>query len=362
MDKGIFIYIIFIFILIDITKLNHLWDENFHRRLLHHFQGNQYNPNKIPWIKFITNTLNEQELNEINLIDCDKKIGLQNISSLGSRIFGGNYSKKTTLYYDDFDPITQKKLDEIGNRIKPQLEKLCGKKLQLGTSSFRCVLLRYEGIDSEFTCHYDTEPYNCYRTLFLVKKEGIIPDFIYYDKDGNKIRKKLNIGDGLFFKGTQTFHCVDKNKDSNMKRYMIGWQYSTDNKIQDDSLCSKLRSETKFNLFKLLFPHLLITIALGLILKYYFGFKLNNKEINKLYIFTALISSIAIVNIFNKIPGVGTKIPMNYEILIKILIICIISFWDIAIGIIFYNYLIITEMLLPTQWLINNKVGLFKNE
>ena len=97
MDKGIFIYIILIFILIDITKINHLWDENFHRRLLHHFQGNQYNPNKIPWIKFITNTLNEQELNEINLIDCDKKIGLQNISSLGSRIFGGNYSKK--LHY-----------------------------------------------------------------------------------------------------------------------------------------------------------------------------------------------------------------------------------------------------------------------
>tara|TARA_B100000524_G_scaffold271988_2_gene150142 strand:+ start:888 stop:1985 length:1098 start_codon:yes stop_codon:yes gene_type:complete len=362
MNKGIFIYIIFIFILIDITKLNHLWDENIHRRLLHHFQGNQYNPNKFPWIKFITNTINEEELKEINLIDCDKKTGIQNISSLGSRFFGGNYSKKTTLYYNDFDHATQKKLDKIGNRIKPQLEKLCGKKLQLGTSSFRCVLLRYEGINSEFTCHYDTEPHNCYRTLFLVKKEGKIPDFIYYDKDRNKIRKKLNLGDGLFFKGTQTFHCVDKNKDSDMKRYMIGWQYSTDNKIQDDSLCSKLRSKTKFKLFKILFPHLLITITLGLILKYYFGFKLNNKDINKLYIFTALISLMAMMNIFNKIAGIGTKIPMNCEILIKILIISIISFWDIAIGIIFYNYLIITEMLLPTQWLINNNVGLFKNE
>ena len=32
---------------------------------------------------------------------------------------------------------------------------------------------------------------------------------------------------------------------------MVGWQYSTDNSIEDKSLCSKLRSESKLNIFKI---------------------------------------------------------------------------------------------------------------
>ncbi len=30
--------LILIFILIDLRKINHLWNENFHRRILHHFK------------------------------------------------------------------------------------------------------------------------------------------------------------------------------------------------------------------------------------------------------------------------------------------------------------------------------------
>ena len=361
MNNQKYLILIIIFIFLDITKINHLWNENFHRRLLHHFQGNQFNPNKKPWIKFLTNIINKKELSQINLINYDKNQGLQTISAVGSKILGGNYSKKTTLYYHDFPPIIRKNLDKIGNRIKPQLEKLCGEKLELGKSSFRCVLLRYEGENAEFTCHYDTEPYNCYRTLFLVKKEGIIPDFIYYNKKGKQINKQFEVGDGLFFKGTQTFHCVDRSKDPNMKRYMIGWQYTTNNKISDDSLCSKLRSETRFNLIKIILPNLITTMVIGLIFKYYIGFKLPSKDRQILLLMTVIISIMAILNIFKKIPYIGTKIPFNYQILIKILIISIFSYLDMSIGILFYNYLLITEMILPRKWLINNKLGLFKN-
>ena len=49
--------LILIFILIDLSKINHLWNENFHRRILHHFQGNLFNPNKTPWINFMGKTI-----------------------------------------------------------------------------------------------------------------------------------------------------------------------------------------------------------------------------------------------------------------------------------------------------------------
>lgn len=355
------IILIVIFTMIDLSKVNHLWSENFHRRLLHHFQGNQFNPNKNPWIRFMGKTITKEELKYINNIKNSKDDGLQNLSPIASKIFGGNYSSKTTLYYNDFSRDTQIELDKIGNRIKPQLEKLCGKKLYLGKSSFRCVLLRYEGKNAEFTCHYDTEPHNCYRTLFLVNKQGKVPPFIYYNKKGEQIKKQFEVGEGLFFKGTQTFHCVDKSKDDNMKRYMIGWQYSTDNSVTDDSLCSKLRSESKFNLVKMIGPSLIIPLIIGQLFKYYTGFSMKSSNF-KYLIFGTIVSSLLVLNdIFKEYKTIGTKIPINIEILLKILIISIISFMNIPIGLLYYNYLILTEISYPRKWLVNNEVGLFKN-
>ena len=354
------IFLLFI-IFIDILKINHLWNENFHRRLLHHFQGNQFNSNKTPWIKFLGKTIQNDEIKFINSIKENKKNTLQNISPLGSKIFGGNYSSKSTLYYNDFSPEIQRKLDALGNKIKPTLEKLCGETLVLGNSNFRCVLLRYEGENAEFSCHYDTEPYNCYRSLFLVNKKGNIPPFIYYDKNGNKIKKQFNLGEGLFFKGTQTFHCVDKSMDPNMKRYMIGWQYSTDNNIKESSLCSKLRSENKINSFKIIAPHILILIIIGLIFKYFTKFSLKTNELKYLLLVSLITSIVAFVEIFKNIKGIGTKIPFKVNILFKMFLVCILSFMDLSLGMFYYNYLIITEMVLPTKWLVNKNIGLFKN-
>ena len=50
--ENIFLLIL-LFVLIDLTKINHLWDENIHRRSLHHLQGIFFNPNKKPWINFL---------------------------------------------------------------------------------------------------------------------------------------------------------------------------------------------------------------------------------------------------------------------------------------------------------------------
>ena len=353
-----YIYIILIFILLDITKINHLWGENIHRRSTHHHQASQFNPNKIPWIKFLTNTLKNNEIDYINNIKNKVNSGIQTISPMMSFLLGGNYSNKKTLYYNDFEPMIQKELDRIGNRIKPQLEKLCGEKLELGNGSFRCVLLRYEGPNAEFTCHYDTEPYNCYRTLFLVKEFGKIPPFTYYNKDGKKIDKKLSVGDGLFFKGTQTYHCVGKSDDKNMKRYMIGWQYSTDNNIKAHSFCSMLRSQSMSNISITLLPYFLICIIITRMMKYYNLDKIDRKNL----IFISLcVSLFAIMDPLRNNKNIGTGIKFTSLTLFKLIVMCLVFFLDINIGLMFYNYLIITEMTLPRQLLITANTGMFRN-
>ena len=358
----LFLNFIAVLIFIDIFKINHLWNENLHRRLMHHFQGSIYNPNKTPYINFLDKTISDNELTFINSIQNNKNDSIQNISPLGSKLFGGNYSTKNTLYYNDFSPEVQKRLDIIGNRIKPKLEKICEKKLELGDSNFRCVLLRYEGKDSQFSCHYDAEPHNCFRTLFLVNKKGSVPAFIYYDENGNKIKKNFKIGEGLFFKGTQTFHCVDKSKDPDMKRYMIGWQYSTDNKIKDHSLCSKLRDKSKLNIIKTILPYIIITILIGILFKYYLEFYLSKTQLVILILVSINISLVSLNNIFKNYKKIGTQVPVNITVLIKMLLICILSFGDLSLGLIFYNYLILTETILPRKWLVNSKTGLFIND
>ena len=62
-----------------------------------------------------------------------------------------------------------------------------------------------------------------------------------------------------------------------------------------------------------------------------------------------------------KIKNIGTKIPFNEGILFRILLVCLLSYFDISSGLLFYNYLILSELLLPRKWLVNTKTGLFRN-
>lgn len=355
------IVIVVIFICIDVFKINHLWNENFHRRVTHHFQGNLFNPNKTPWINFFSQKLRPKEIDFINSINIEKNNSIQTISPLGSLLTGGNYSNKSTLYYDDFDPETQKELDKIGNRLKPDMEALCGEKLELGTSSFRCVLLRYEGEKAQFTYHYDAEPYNCYRTLFLVKKEGKVPPFTYFTKSGEKVDKHFDVGDGLFFKGTQTYHGVGKSNDPDLKRYMIGWQYTTNNAIKEKSLCNMFRSMKRNDVIKSILPHLIIPITIGIIIKYLFQFKLDSKEQKRLFFVSIVTAVIALLNVFKKFEKIGTKVPFNIAILAKLVVLSLISFMDLSIGLLYFNYLVLSEIVLPREWLITKNIGLFNN-
>ena len=345
--KNLIVLILF-FIIIDITGLNNLWGENFHRRTLHHCQRSQYNPSKKPWIKFLNNKLDNKIINFITSININKKNCLQTVNPTLSKLFGGNYSTKCTLYYNDFDKNTQKQLDKIGESMIPHFEKLAGKKLYLGESNFRCVLLRYEGKDSQFTSHYDTEPNNCFRTLFLVKKEGEIPPFIYYDENNKKNEVTFNVGDGIFFKGTRTFHGVGVSKDPNMKRYMIGWQYSTDNSVKELSLCSKLRDASISKSIIDLSPHIISILILSLLFWYYIRDPFTKKQIRYLLLITILVSITAYL-LPNKLynTNIGTGLSSSLICMFVILMVSILTFGNIFYALVFYNYLLLTDMLLP---------------
>ena len=172
---------IILLILADILKLNTLWDERFMRRILHHVNSS-YDINKIPEIYIIKNLINTKNINKINSLKFKERDSLATKSYFLSQLFKGQYSKRAALYYNDFDKPTQVELDKIGNQIKSKLESKINKKLKLGKSDFRAIILRYEGKNASFNWHYDTEPSNCYRVLALIKREGTIPPFMYYDK------------------------------------------------------------------------------------------------------------------------------------------------------------------------------------
>ena len=351
MNVKTFLLIITLFIIIDITGINNIWGENFHRRALHHIQRGQFNPNKNPEIHFLDKKLDQNIIDySMNINFETKKKALQQFSPILSKLFGGGYSNKSFLYYSDFDNDTQKQLDIMGESMIPYLEKYSGKKLYLGTSDFRCVILKYEGADSEFIRHYDTEPASCYRTLFLIHKEGKPPPFFYYDKNGVKHNKHFDVGEGLFFKGTQTYHGVEPTEDPNMKRYMLGWQYTTEPKDEDISFCSKLRAKSVSETLKILLPHILFLLTLSLLIWYFMKSPINNKQISLLALVTLITTCIGVIlpKILIKY-NIGTGLTINLRSFCMFLLLSLVSCGNIFYGLIFFNYILLTEMLIPTD-------------
>ena len=155
-----------VLILIDILGINKLWNERYERRILHHIQNSNYNYHKKPVIYKINGMLNDKQVSKVLSLDYPDNINALNTKNkFASALVGGQYSKRSSIYYHSFDKSIQLELEKIALIIKPKLEKICGEKLELANSDFRCILLRYEGGDSNFGWHYDNEPENCYRTL-----------------------------------------------------------------------------------------------------------------------------------------------------------------------------------------------------
>ena len=154
-SKNINITPLLILIIIDIFGLHKLWNERIDRRLLHHIQSSNFNFHFKPKIFILKNVLSKQEIDKVVSIKLPNNKKSNTVSPLLSWFSGGLYSKRSSIYYSDFDIKTQQYLDSIALKIKPLLEKKCGEKLNFGLTHFRAVFLRYEGKYSFFPWHYD---------------------------------------------------------------------------------------------------------------------------------------------------------------------------------------------------------------
>lgn len=347
------------FIIIEILQVNTLWKESIYRRVLHHIQNN-YDKNKIPWVKTCKNVLPLNELvrctqiNGNNTHNGSERVDDPNTkSSILSSLTNSPFSKRSTIYFHEFDNETKRYLEMIGNKIKYKYEELCGEELQLSDSKdFKAILLRYEGELANFPMHYDSELSYYYRTLILIKKEGKCPPFLYYDKEGTKQKINLELNEAIFFKGSQTYHGIDKTDDPNTIRYVLGFQYIPKSRINDllpKSMCTELSGFKIREIVSKLKPNIIIITILAII-SYILGFKYKLNVSTKYY----LLICVAIISTSFFLPNIlpnyiGTNRNINLKILLTYIIITIVLLLRVDLTVIgFIAYILLTEMLVPS--------------
>ena len=344
------------FIIIEIFSMNTLWGESLHRRFLHHIQNN-YDKNKIPWIRTIKNILDDNDIKNVLNIDCkDTQNDCNNLntySTLLSNLTNSNYSKRSTIYYNEFNDETKEYLTLLGNKIKYKFEEICGEKLILSNSKdFKAILLMYEGEDANFPMHYDSELQYYYRTLILIKKGGECPPFIYYDKNGKKELVNLDVNECIFFKGSQTYHGVEKTNDKNTIRYMLGFQYLPEDKKNSKipkSICTELSGNKIKDIIYKLYPNILLTVIFG-ISSYLIGYHykllipLNNYL---LVCFVIIILSSFLPNLLPLYIGTNRNIDLKILFTYSLLTCMFLLRIDyVVIG--YVCYILMTEMFLPS--------------
>jgi hypothetical protein len=346
--------LLMLFLVLDISQVNHIWGENFHRRSLHHFQRNTYNPRRTPWIHEISNGISPNTINYIN--DITQDINKTNclMTSVVSAWVGGQYSSRCTLYYNDFPPDVQNKLDEIGRDMIPKFQQYLPENtsLHLSNSDFRCILLRYEGNYSQFGMHYNTEPQNNYRTLFLIKKEGNVPTFKYENNHNTKY-VNMSLGDGIFQMGTRTYHGIHPAKDPDTVRHVIGWQYTTDSLLIDNNFYSKLQSESIWKVFTTCFQYLMLTYVLSQFIINSAPYEKNERYRTEIKVRLILLT-LCTIWIASCLPQflpehMGTHIITEMHVAVIYLGICWVSTFDWHATLVLFNYIILSEMFLPRQ-------------
>jgi hypothetical protein len=323
-----------LFILDDLVGLK-LWGENIFRRVLHHLSNNNFNSNKKKLIFRINSLLNKDEntkLNELNLPNYNRL----NTTFLAK--YEGNYSKKSTLYFNDFDKETQEYLLSLSEKLKSKFEETVNEPLEMGESDFKAMIIRYEGKESKFNMHYDAEHPDCYRSLILYRGEGIVPPFCYMD--GNERKNiHLNERDGIIFKGTQTYHGVHPSGDDNTVRYMLGFQYKKKGTEENKSLCSELRNQSYSGIISLFLPYVAYYNVLSFLDRILLTFIVKE---NKIFLYC--ISFVCILVGYNYSNYYGTMIVHSGISMLRFYFF-ILLFTCNPVSFNLLGYFIITEMI-----------------
>lgn len=114
-----------------------LWGENIFRRVYHHLSNNNYDPRKVPLLHEIKPLLTDEQVAYLQGLTFQKDTAL-NTTKL-SLLVGGQYSPRSSIYYNDMDKDMQTKMEDMGNSFIPQFETILGTKLRLGIVIFAHV-------------------------------------------------------------------------------------------------------------------------------------------------------------------------------------------------------------------------------
>ena len=259
-----------------------------------------------------------------------------------SILFDGNYSPRETLYFNNFTKYTQKKLEDIGNSLIPLFNKKLNTELKLGYSNFRVMILRYEGPESSFGFHYDTEHPDCFRALILYHRKSKIPNFCYIDEKGKMKKIDFKINEGIIFRGTTTFHGVLPSGDNNCERYLIGFQYIKKNTTEKEkpSFCNMLRDKNIIEYIKIFIPYVFYYNILAKLQKISIFNVVDYKT--QLFISSCLIY---IAMKYSTSISSGTHTPNTIKSVITFYIFCLTMTGDIFLSLNLVSYILSTEMI-----------------
>jgi hypothetical protein len=343
-----------IFSLVEQTKFFDLWDEVIIRRALHHHNG-RYNPRKRSLVHNIRSLLDKEHIAVLSKMRYDTKREGLNTSKTLSAVFGGNYSPRTTLYWNDFSEVQRKQLKRIFYDIQPKLEECLGRRIKLGYSDFKFSILRYEGASAKFDWHYDTEESNCFRILAMFRAGGKVPPFTYINNTNDtkeRIDVHMNVGDAVLLRGTTTYHCVEASDDPNTVRYMLGIQIRTLDKVKiHKSLCSELRTQTPaYIMSSIVIPTVIKTLFVSSIV----DFILTTCHIKQNHHFEAVASLGMIVASYllsGKMPtGIGTNVEYSIRSIALLYGYAFLGTFNPHRALNLTAYVLGTELLMPSEY------------
>jgi hypothetical protein len=329
-----------------------LWNETVARRYLHHMNSNNYNNHKKSLVYKVKEILNKEQINNLQQIQFGDISTLSNNPFIPT-IFGGNYSERSTLYYDNLSPEQQCHLTQLFDTIKPTIEETIGSSVCLNESNFKVCVLRYEGKSAKFAWHYDTEEPNCLRILIMFKCGGTVPPFTYIDNTNGKkeIDIHTELGDCIILRGTTTYHCVKETTDPQTIRHMLGFQIRIGEQMYHKSFCSEFRSQT--------FTHFLTTVALPQTIKHILITQISKFLLSaigiqpniKLEMISSLSIIIASYMLSGKMPdGIGTNVANSIESISLLYIGFLCCTLDPMIALNNTAYILGTELLFQPQY------------
>lgn len=227
-----------------------LWGENIFRRLSNHLINNHSSRKKEPLLYGPMTLLDADTLKELQALDLPDPPAI-NTTILGK--WEGHYSTKSTLYYNDLSPELQRRMMELATQLMPTFEALVHSPLEIGDSNFKATILRYEGPATKFDMHYDTEHPDSFRCLIVYRGSGKVPPFCFERNGLQTIH--MGEGDGVFFRGSTTYHGVFPTHHADTIRYVVGFQYQKKGTLQPKTLNSELRGKSVFEIVRLFMPY-----------------------------------------------------------------------------------------------------------